>query len=91
MRVWSTCVRWWRGHTGVTYQKCDLRRVQNHLFSPVKKGFGHLERGPYLLAPSKLDSLLRGAIVNRTHDIHKNLYNTLLLLSIFGPIYYGPP
>ena len=34
--------------------------------------------------------LLRGAIVIRTHRIHKNLYITLFLLIIFGPYYYVP-
>ena len=32
-----------------------------------------------------------GAIVNRTYDTHKNLYIYLFLLTMFGPIYYGPP
>ena len=27
----------------------------------------------------------------RTYRTHKNLYNYLFLLTIFGPIYYGPP
>ena len=35
--------------------------------------------------------LLRGAIVNRTYDKHKNVYIHKLLLTIFGPINYGPP
>lgn len=30
-------------------------------------------------------------IVNRTYGTHKNLYIYLFLLTIFGPIYYGPP
>ena len=30
----------------------------------------------------------RGTIVDRTHDIHKNLSNTLFLLIMFRPIYY---
>ena len=34
---------------------------------------------------------LRGTIVIRTHDIHKKLYITLFLLSIFGPDYYVLP
>ena len=34
---------------------------------------------------------LRGAIVNRTYGIHKNLYICLFLPTIFGPIYCGPP
>ena len=39
-----------------------------------------------------LDSiLLRGTIVNRTYGIHKNLYITPFLLTIFGAINYGPP
>ena len=35
--------------------------------------------------------LLRGTIVNRTYGIHKNLYISLFLLRIFGPVNYGPP
>ena len=35
--------------------------------------------------------LLRGAIVNRTYGIHKNLYILPFLLTIFDPINYGPP
>ena len=35
--------------------------------------------------------LLLGAMVNRTYGTHKNLYIYVLLLTVFGPIYYGPP
>ena len=37
--------------------------------------------------------LLRGTIpvVNRTYGTHKNLNTSLFLLTIFGPIYCGPP
>ena len=35
--------------------------------------------------------LLRGTIINRTYGSHKNLYIPLFLLTIFGPINYGPP
>ena len=35
--------------------------------------------------------LLRGTIVNRAYGTHKNLYISLFLLAIFGPIYYDPP
>ena len=35
--------------------------------------------------------LLRGAILNRSYGTHKHLYISLFLLTIFGPIYYGPP
>ena len=35
--------------------------------------------------------VLRGTIVIRTHDIHKNLYITQFLPSIFGPDYYVLP
>ena len=34
--------------------------------------------------------LLRGNIVNRTYGIHKNLYVNPFLLTIFGPVNYGP-
>ena len=29
--------------------------------------------------------------LNRTYGTHKNLYISLFLSTIFGPIYYGPP
>ena len=35
--------------------------------------------------------LLRGTIVNRTYGTHKNLYVSPFLLTIFGPVNYGPP
>ena len=35
--------------------------------------------------------LLRGTIVNRTYGKRRNLSIYLLLLTVFGPIYYGPP
>ena len=35
--------------------------------------------------------ILRGAIVNRTYGLHKNLYVQQFLLAIFGPVNYGPP
>ena len=41
--------------------------------------------------PSYRVPLLRGAIVNRTYGAHKKLYFCLYLLTVFGPIYYGPP
>ena len=34
---------------------------------------------------------LRGGAVNRTYDLHKNLYVYLFLLTTFGPIYSDPP
>ena len=39
--------------------------------------------------PPKLDCGSKG--VNRAYGIHKNLYISLFLLAIFGPINYGPP
>ena len=35
--------------------------------------------------------LLRETIVNRTYDTHKNLNVQPFLLTIFGPVNYGPP
>ena len=35
--------------------------------------------------------VLQGTIVNRTYGTLKNLCISVFLLSIFGPIYYGPP
>ena len=34
---------------------------------------------------------LRGTIANRTYGKDKNLDIYVFLLTIFGPIYYGPP
>ena len=38
----------------------------------------------------RLSTVIRGTILNRTHGTDKNLYISLFLLTIFGPIYYGP-
>ena len=35
--------------------------------------------------------IARGGIVYRAYGTHKNLYIYLFLLTIFGPVYYGPP
>ena len=46
----------------------------------------------YLLAPFYfVVLLLRGTIVDRTCGLHKNLYIQPFLLTVFGPINYGPP
>ena len=34
--------------------------------------------------------VLRGTIIIRTFDQHKNLYITVFLLTVFGPDYYVP-
>ena len=47
--------------------------------------------GLYMPRPTHWCILLRGAILNRTYVKHKNLYISLFLLTIVGPIYYGPP
>ena len=55
------------------------------------------ERSGLFLGPCRCniavcrDRLLRGTIVNRTCGVHKNLYIWPFLLTIFGPINYGPP
>ena len=36
-------------------------------------------------------ALLRGTIVNRTYGIHKSVHIQTFLLTIFGPINFGPP
>ena len=46
---------------------------------------------PKMSRHSQLRLLLRGTIVNRTYGIHKNLYIQHFLLTIVGPINYGPP
>ena len=40
--------------------------------------------------PPPFDPLLRGAILIRTYGTHINLYISLVLLTVFGPTYYGP-
>ena len=47
-------------------------------------------RGPCLVAVLG-KTLLRAAILSRTHDVFKNPYITLFLHIIFGPDYYVPP
>ena len=50
-----------------------------------------IDDGEKYTRPTRQHELLRGAIVNRTYGIHKNLYIHRFLPTIFGPIYYGPP
>ena len=38
--------------------------------------------------PNRL--LFRGGVLNRTYGTHKNLYISLFILPLFGPLYYGP-
>ena len=40
---------------------------------------------------SREELLLRGTRVNRTYGTHKKLDTYVFLLTVFGPIYYGPP
>ena len=48
---------------------------------------GHFDTMPAQLLARRL---VRGAIVNRTYCTHKKLYIYVFILTIFGPIYYGP-
>ena len=32
-----------------------------------------------------------GAVLSRTYDTYKDLYNSVFFLTLFRPIYYGPP
>ena len=43
------------------------------------------------LLPDRPQTLMPGNVVNRIYGAHKNIYIYIILLSIFGPIYYGPP
>ena len=54
-------------------------------------GTGSLSYGQVLLQYQCERCLLQGAILNRTYGTHKNLFISLFLLRILGPIYYGPP
>ena len=51
---------------------------------------GHRATLSYGTAYRSTAVLLRGSILNRTYGTDKNLYKSLYLLTIFGPIYYGP-
>ena len=35
-------------------------------------------------------TVVRGTIVNRMYGTHKNLRKSIFLLTIVGPIFYGP-
>ena len=61
-------------------QRCPVRNSALPV-PPERKGTCHW--------PSA-DRLLRGTVVNRTYAIYKNLSIYLFLVTIFGPIYYGP-
>ena len=41
--------------------------------------------------PYQRGIILRGTILNRAYGKLKNPYSYLVLITIFGPIYYGPP
>ena len=63
---------------------------ESSIFSPLV----HFQESMHLIPGININStgtVLRGTIVNRTYDTHKKLYISLFLLTIFGPIYYGPP
>ena len=47
--------------------------------------------GDYIELLALPHTLLRGAMVNRTYGTQKKTYIYPFLLTIVGPIYYGPP
>ena len=66
-----------------------------------RRGSDQLQTGPpFVLVRRKLEAdksgarkrttVLRGTTLNRTYGTHKNLYISLILLAVCGPIYYGP-
>ena len=68
----------------------DLKAKQKHIF--VKNVYSRNTVGFPSVAPIHATILLvRGTIINRTYGTYTNLYISLFLLNIFGPIYYGPP
>ena len=82
-------------------KKIGLKVVFGPLFSQRKYYFvdwdwfiQETDRPQYKKAnPTNLSAniLIRGTIVIRTHDMHKNLYITQFCLTKPGPDYYAPP
>ena len=67
----------------------DLSKTTVHIYQVEAYTFHfHTYMCIFSCFPQKL---LRGTIVNRTYGIHKHLYIRPFLLTIFGPINYGPP
>ena len=69
-----------------TYQYIYRLCVPQVLFTMVP--------GIFLCVPEVLcgpPNQIRGTIENRTYGTHKNLYISLFLRTIFGPVYYDPP
>ena len=52
--------------------------------------FGSVIVALFLALAALVSLLLRGTLVNRTYGTHKNLYISLFLRTLFGPIYYSP-
>ena len=76
------------GSKGPIEKSCGLRRYApgNECLVPL------FERTTWYTLDG-VTLLLRGTytILNRIHGTHKNLYTSLFFLTMFGPIYYGPP
>ena len=65
-------------------------RRHRHRRHPSKAGFCFLSYWASAYSQRVL-LILRGAMLNRTYGTHKNPYIYLFFMTIFGPIYYGPP
>ena len=75
---------------------CCIAGESNPKAHRAETGIYHLSQCPGVHsrqegAAAAWQQLLRGAIVNRIYGTHKNFYICLLLSTIFGPVYYGPP
>ena len=79
-----------------------ITQTTKGLFRPKLKPSGPVRSSSYdandpswvqdlLRIDGKAVVLLRGIIVNRAYGTHKKLYVCRVLLTIFGPIYNGPP
>ena len=70
-----------------TFLPIFTHNIWFHLFTMVPRN-GRLGSRLYLDDP---DDLSRGTTINRTYGTHKKLSIFLFLLTVFGPINYGPP
>ena len=94
MNPFRTAVPFW-GQTSQTpsnmppERDCTPKRVDRPTGRP--QSIPYIAVSVQYLRTTTLLILLRGIIVNRTYGTHKNLHIYVFSLTIFGPIYYGPP
>ena len=85
------------GHAASVFQtrRADVPTPRHVAYKVCRSGSGRRSSpAPTKQFRSRIlceQTLLRGTTVNSTYGTHKNLFIYLFLLTIFGPIYYGPP